>query len=151
MIKIAIIIILILLLVVTLYSYYCLSSKMINFEKSRLEYILKREEELNHKEQQIKVVTECSSKNDSYQEAIKNINGIIEKLNLPPGSICQNYNNDKDKQTINNIKSIILHEKSPQNQTDISGELIDKVVPENIVNIYHEVPTTYIETLEIEQ
>ena len=35
MIKITIIIILILLLLITMYSYYCLSSKMIDYEKTR--------------------------------------------------------------------------------------------------------------------
>lgn len=50
MIKTTIIIILILLLLITLYSYYCLSSRMINFERSRLEYILQKESELADKE-----------------------------------------------------------------------------------------------------
>ena len=54
MIKITIIIILILLLLITLYSYYCLSSRMINFERARLEYILQKEQEIKTKERRIR-------------------------------------------------------------------------------------------------
>ena len=155
MIKIAIIIILILLLVITLYSYYCLSSQMINFEKSRLEHILKKEVEVSEKEKKIKTVTDCSNKNDSYQEAIKNINSIISSLNLPPGSVCQNYVGDEYKQTINNIKSIILQEKSHDQSVPTNSNnninLDCKTNSENQLNIYHEVPQSFIESTGIEQ
>ena len=148
MIKTAIIIILILLLIITLYSYYCLSSRMVNFEKLRLEYILTKEGELNDKEKNIKTIADCSNKNDSYQEAIKNINSIIGNLNLPPGSICQKYIETEEKKTINDIKSIVLQEKLPMNSslnncannipitiptlnTNINSESIGDIMSEN--------------------
>lgn len=87
MIKTTIIIILILLLFVTLYSYYCLSSRMINFERERLEYILKKDNELKTMEKNIKVISDCSNKNEKYKKAIQNINLIIEKLNFDSENI----------------------------------------------------------------
>lgn len=107
MIKTTVIVILILLLVITLYSYYCLSSRMVDFERSRLEYILKKESEVNDLEKKVKVVSDCSNKNDQYQDAIKEINNIIDKLNLPPGSICSKYHSDTDHKIISDIKNIV--------------------------------------------
>jgi len=133
MIKITIIIILILLLLITLYSYYCLSSRMIEFERIRLDYILNKENELKILEKKIKVVTDCSDKNDKYQQAITGINTIIDKLNLPPGSICKKYSNNKNNQTITNIKSIVP-EENPNNLNN----------PTNNLNIYHEVPLNFM-------
>ena len=43
MIKNTIITILVILLVVTIYSYICLSSTMMNYEKERMEFILNKE------------------------------------------------------------------------------------------------------------
>ena len=122
---------------------------MINFEKTRLEYILRKENELAITEKKIKTVTDCSSKNNSYQEAIKNINSIISNLNLPPGSICQNYNDDENKKTINSIKSIILNDNLPNTNNNINNNTnnnieLDKIISENNVNIYHEVPAEYV-------
>ncbi len=114
MIKITIIVILILLLLITLYSYYCLSSSMENFEQKRMEYILNKESELKKIESRIKIDSECLNKNQKYQTAIKGINDIIDKLNLPPGSICAKYSNEDDKNTIQTIKSIILENKPEQ-------------------------------------
>lgn len=108
MIKITIIIVLILLLFLTLYSYYYLSYQMIEFKKKRLEYILKKETELKNLEQKINIISDCSNKNEQYQIAIKNINTIIDKLNLPPGSICKKYNHNHDKKIIDNIKDLIF-------------------------------------------
>jgi len=151
MIKIAIIIILMLLLVITLYSYYCLSSRMINFEKLRLEYILKKEEELNDREKNINIVADCSIQNEKYQQAIENINSIIDKMNLPPGSICKKYTVGKDKQIIDNLKSIILEEKLPENSnlnncagSDVSNELVNELISENNLKMYNEVPPNFI-------
>ena len=118
MIKIAIIIILVILLAITLYSYYCLSSRMIEFERSRLEFILKKESALNEQENKIKIISECSNKNEQYQQAIKNINTVIGNLNLPPGSICQTEdyvdNLKKDKLVINEIKGLVTGVIDPE-------------------------------------
>jgi hypothetical protein len=60
MIKVTIIIILILLLLITMYSYYCLSSRMIDFERIRLEYILNKENQIMEKEQKLKIISNCN-------------------------------------------------------------------------------------------
>lgn len=129
MIKITTIVILILLLFITLYSYYCLSSRMIEFEKKRLEYILRKENELKDLELKIKIVSDCSIKNEQYQSAIKNINTIIDKLNLPPGSICKKYNENHDKKTIDNIKSLIFN-KNISNTPNIPNTL--EIIKKNV-------------------
>lgn len=145
MIKITIIVILILLLLVTLYSYYCLSSSMIEFEQKRMEYILNKENELKNLENKIKTDTECVNKNDQYQTAIKGINAIIDKLNLPPGSICAKYSNEEDKKTISTIKSIILEKIPNLNQNQ------NQTFPQPSPNILHEVPSSYASEHEQKQ
>ena len=102
---------------------------MTEYERIRLEYILNKENELNNKEKNIKVVTECAEKNDNYQQAIRNINTIIDKLNLPPESICRKYND------INNNKI--------ENEIKLKTEVIDKI---KNLEIYHEVPIEYTES-----
>lgn len=87
MIKITIIIILILLLVITIYSYYCLSIKMINYERKRLEYILNKEQHLTHVENNIKMITDCNEKNEKYQLAIKDISSILLNLAKQSGTL----------------------------------------------------------------
>lgn len=129
MIKITIIVILILLLLITLYSYYCLSSKMIEFENKRLQYILNKENELNIMEKNIKVISNCTEKNEKYQQAIRNINTIIDKLNLPPGSICSKSNINKLNQE---------HKINQENKINQEGE--------NNLKILLEVPIQNIET-----
>lgn len=106
MIKTTIIIILILLLLITLYSYYCISSKMINFERARLEYILQKETELKIKENEIKVITDCKNKNELYHSALLNINNIVSET-LHTKS-CNNSENIITNEEKNNIE--ILNE-----------------------------------------
>ena len=117
MIKITIIFVLILLLLITLYSYYCISSRIVNFERARLEYILQKESDINIKENKVKVITDCSNKNEQYQIALNKINNILQELNI------------NEKQTI----------------TDDINFLITKE-PIN-VEMLNEVPTEYINNL----
>ena len=86
MIKTTIIIILVFILSITIYSYYCLSSNMIEYEKSRLEYIVNKEKEVKILENKIIAIANCNEKNAKYQKAINNINNIISELsqiNIP--------------------------------------------------------------------
>lgn len=162
MIKTTIIIILILLLLITLYSYYCLSSNMIEFEKTRLEFVLRKENEIKELESKIKVISNCNEKNEKYQQAIKSINSVIYELNLPPGSVCENpeYNNINGHIDINIGKNEIDIKKPGQNDIAIKVEnenimpklSIHPVNSENeqhhvIMNkdILHEVPNNLIQ------
>ena len=124
MIKTTIIIILILLLLITLYSYYCLSSSMIEFEKIRLEFVLRKENEIKELESKIKVISNCNEKNEKYQQAIKNINNVIYELNLPPGSVCENpeYNNINGNIDITIGKNEIDIKKQESNNIAIKVE-----------------------------
>ena len=109
MIKITIIIILIILLIITMYSYYYLSSKMINFERARLEYILQKETDVKIKENKVKVIADCSNKNEQYQMALTNINKILDVLNIKSEnieSVNTKAENDKDIECLINQESI---------------------------------------------
>jgi hypothetical protein len=135
MIKTAIIIILILLLLITLYSYYCLSTRLINFERARLEYILKKETGLNEKEKKIKIISDCTNKNEQYKLAIQNINKIIDELNLSNDNVIYGINNIiTDYIITDNIDINILSESKNNNILSES---------ENN-NILSEVPVEYM-------
>ena len=73
MIKNTIIIILILLLVITLYSYYCLSTSMLDYEKDRMEYITKKENELIQRE---KNINQTLNYKNELDKCYKNIDSI---------------------------------------------------------------------------
>ena len=77
MIKNSIIIILILLLLITLYSYYCLSSKMLQYEKDRLETIINKENYVKLQESKIEEITNCNLKLSQFNEAFIQINKIM--------------------------------------------------------------------------
>ena len=161
MIKITIIIILILLLIITLYSYYCLSSRMINFERSRLEYILQKETELNYKEKNIKVVSDCSNKNDKLTQALNGINKIIENTGFSNSNKYDNKNNNIVKGIENIItgkidsnivanpnqlsKSCVNNNDDNISINDVNKNGVDKYIEQAInTNILSEVPTEYI-------
>lgn len=135
MIKITIIIILIFLLLITLYSYYCLSSRMVNFERARLEYILQKEDEVKIKESRVKVITDCSNKNELYQTALININKILSGISIESENSVNVINGDIV------AKSEITQSCSNKHKNDdnslISQEIID-------VKILNEVPSEYI-------
>lgn len=80
MIKITIIIVLIIILIITIYYYYRLSSLMINYEKTRLEFVLNKETELKNLENKIIAIANCNEKNSNYKKAIDNINNILSEL-----------------------------------------------------------------------
>lgn len=159
MIKITIIIILILLLLITLYSYYCLSSRMINFERARLEYILQKELEVKIKESSVKVIADCSNKNEQYLSALENINKILGEINIRTENSTNDLN-EKNNNIIKGLQNVITGKINPdivsnpeniqscsntynkQNNNDvdtlINQELID-------IEILNEVPSEYIE------
>jgi len=82
MIKNIIIIILILLLIITLYSYYCLSNKMIDYQKIRMEHIINKENILNQRENKIKQISDCNNKLLNCNNAIKDIIRITNNIPL---------------------------------------------------------------------
>lgn len=134
MIKTTIIIILILLLFITLYSYYCISSKMIEFERKRLEFILNKEIELRNLEKKIKIIQNCSNKNLKYQQAIKNINNIIDNLDLTPEP---NLYTETESENINNINNTsntneIINNNEIINTNDINNIIQEETTKFNI-------------------
>lgn len=159
MIKTSIIIILILLLVITLYSYYCLSSRMVNFERARLEYILQKETAVKIKESEVKVVADCSNKNFQYQMALENINKILGGVNI--GSISSaNDVNEKNDDIIKGIQNVITGKIDPnivaepeniqscQNkQNDKHNDIISSLINQETIDveILSEVPPEYIQ------
>jgi hypothetical protein len=76
---------------------------MINFERSRLEYILQKETEINYKEKNIKIVSDCSNKNDKLTQALNGINKIIENT----GFSSSNKYDIKNNNIVKGIENII--------------------------------------------
>jgi hypothetical protein len=158
MIKITIIIILILLMVITLYSYYCLSSRMINFERARLEYILQKESELGTKEKNIKVITDCSNKNEQLENALTNINKILGEIGI--GGV--NKFDDKNVNIVKGIKNIIsgkidtniianpdqINKSCNLNNNTSDNNNINSIINESIgTEILNEVPVEYLNNM----
>lgn len=150
MIKITIIIILILLLIITLYSYYCLSSRMINFERARLEYILQKESELGTKEKNIKVIANCSNKNEQLENALTNINKIL-------GEVGIGASNKIDDKNINIVKGIenIINGKidsnvvaNPEQLSKSCNTNINNIINQSVsTEILNEVPEKYLNSI----
>lgn len=163
MIKITIIIILILLLIITLYSYYCLSSRMINFERARLEHILLKENELKEKENKIKIVSDCSNKNMQLEKALANINDILKNTGLA-NTLCEKEENNNKNKIIKGIENVIdgkidvnlvsnpeqslkncFINQNNQNNQDNKDNQVVPVEEEDIYNeIMTEVPSEFI-------
>lgn len=153
-ISITIIIILILLLVITLYSYYCLSYRMINFERARLEYILQKDAELSTKEKNIKVITDCSDKNEQLKNALSNINKILGEIGISD----LNKLDDKNVNIVKGIENIISGKIDTNiianpDQINKSCNINNNVNDNNIINesigteILNEVPNEYLNNM----
>jgi hypothetical protein len=81
---------------------------MINFERERLEYILQKETAVKTKENEIKVVSDCSNKNELLLEALMGINKILGEANINGNlNICNNSKyNPKDTKNDDVVKSV---------------------------------------------
>ena len=153
MIKIIIVVILILLLIITIYSYYCLTSRMVNYERERLEYILQKENEVKTKESKVNVVADCSNKNEQYQAAFANINKIIGDLHIK--GVCDiNDVNEKNMHIIKSVENVISGKIDPEviaNPKNIQSCLINNnndansLINQESIHILNEVPTEHIQ------
>jgi hypothetical protein len=77
MLKNTIIIILTLLLIITLYSYFCLSNKMIDFQQDRMNYIYNKEKEFKTMNSDIK---NCSTYRKDLESCNLNLNQLKESI-----------------------------------------------------------------------
>jgi hypothetical protein len=89
MIKNTIIVILLLLLIITFYSYVCLSSNMLNYEKERIEFILTKESEIKNKESEIKnkeskliEMVNCNEQLTKYQNTFNKISSDLNEAHI---------------------------------------------------------------------
>ena len=80
MIKNTIITILVILLIVTIYSYICLSTSMMNYEKERIEFILNKEAEIKSRESKLLTQTKCNDDLLKYKNVINKITSDITNL-----------------------------------------------------------------------
>lgn len=106
MIKNTIIVILLLLLLITFYAYMCLSSNMIDFQKERMEHIVKKEKELKHKEQKLVSMQECNDNLNKYKSLLNRITSDLTKttnemniLSKYANQANNSINNDVGKST----------------------------------------------------
>lgn len=79
MIKNTIIVILLLLLLITFYAYMCLSNNMIDFQKERMEHILKKETEIKQKEKNLVTLAECNDNMNKYKNIISKLSTDLTK------------------------------------------------------------------------
>lgn len=132
MMKIIIIIILILLLLITLYSYYCLSNQMINYETTRLQHIMNKEQLVNNKIFKINSLEECNNNNTKYYTAIQEISNIINRLNLPINNFNNNNNSFEENTLIvtNEINTEMIKKELNDNiiQNETTNEIIDIIL-----------------------
>ena len=80
MIKNTIIVILILLLLITIYSYICLSSNILNYEKERMEYILNKEADIKNRESKLQTMSKCNDDLIKYKNVFNKIASNISEV-----------------------------------------------------------------------
>ena len=79
-VKNIIITVLIILLIIVVGAYIYLVYQNENFQKDRLDYIDKKEKELDEKEKQLMPSETCSIKLTEYNNSINKINSVVEDL-----------------------------------------------------------------------
>lgn len=135
---------------------------MINFERERLEYILQKETQVKTKESNIKVIEDCSNKNDQLTNALASINKILNNIGLKDANDINNTTNttnDKNNNIIKGIKNVITGEIDPnivadpdknlkncssENNTNNTNNLKDNIDTEINTEISDQVPMEYI-------
>ena len=132
MIKNTIIIILLLLLLITFYAYMCLSTNMMDFQKERMEHIIKKEKEIKEKERKLLSMGECNDNLHKYQNMIGRITTDISRTshelnNLTKYATQINTSINKDINNRNNPTRI-----TPENP--IVPENPTVIIPENEVS-----------------
>lgn len=112
MIKNTIIVILLLLLLITFYAYICLSTNMTDFQKERMEHILKKEHDMSQKEQKLATLVDCNENMNKYKNIIgklsKDLTRTVDDFNqivkfINQTSINMNNNNSNTNGNINSI------------------------------------------------
>lgn len=132
---------------------------MINFERARLEYILQKEQEVKTKESSVKVVADCSNKNEQYLSALENINKILGEMNIRTENSTNDFN-EKNNNIIKGVQNVIIGKINPdivanpeniqscsnthnkQNNNDVDSLINQETID---VEMLSEVPSEYIE------
>ena len=133
MIKNTIIIILLLLLLITFYAYMCLSTNMMDFQKERMEHIIKKEKEIKEKERKLLSMGECNDNLHKYQNMIGRITTDISRTSYELNNLTKyatqiNTSINKDINNRNNPTRITPENpivSIPENEVypKISGEI----------------------------
>lgn len=131
MIKNTIIIILLLLLLITFYAYICLSSNMIDFQKERMEHIVKKEQELKQKEQKLISMAECNDNLNKYKLLVNKITSDLTKTTNEM-NLLSKYANQTNNSINNDINRLI---QPTHSATIVLNE--QKIATEKIENIPH--------------
>ncbi len=118
MIKNTIIVILLILLLITFYAYMCLSNNMVDYQKERMQHIVKKEAELKHREDNLVSLTECNNNMNKYKNVIHKISNDLTKTTDDFNSVVKYINqvNNTIKNDINQLNTEILNE-IPKNES----------------------------------
>ena len=106
---------------------------MINYETTRLQHIMNKEQLVNNKIFKINSLEECNNKNTKYYTAIQEISNIINRLNLPINNFNNNNNNSIEGSIIigtNEINTEMIKKELNNNviQNETTNEIIDIIL-----------------------
>ena len=120
MIKNIIIVCLIVIMLIVIYSWICVSNSMSNFQKTRMEYIINKENELHNKELKLISANKCNklllNYSSSMDKLLSDLNSVSSDLNnLAKNTL--NTNSDvktKIKSYVNNETTFKINDKPYQ-------------------------------------
>lgn len=148
-IKNIIIIILIILLIVTLYSYFYLSNKMINFEAERLNYISIKEIEFKDIDRKLTYNKTCANELEKCKQSVEKINSVIDELTGKTKKSAQKSENLIDKsycECLLKIKEPVQQKLQSEAEVKLQSEAEIKLQSENEAKVILQ-PETEVETI----
>lgn len=110
MIKNTIIVILLLLLLITFYAYMCLSGNMVDFQKERMEYIVKKEAEIKSREHKLLTTEECNNNLNKYKTMINKVSTDLEKVSTDINNLTKYTAQVENEMTGKHNKSDVYNE-----------------------------------------
>lgn len=90
MIKNIIIVIILFLLLTVAVAYYTLASRMENFERERLQYVVSKEDEIKREKAKLVELTECNNNMRKYKNIIHSLSQDLTKSTTDINNITKN-------------------------------------------------------------
>ncbi|AYV80367.1 MAG: hypothetical protein Gaeavirus41_1 [Gaeavirus sp.] len=137
MIKNTIIVILLILLIITFYSYYCISTNVVNFQKERMEFVLAKESEIKDKERKLVDTVTCNKELIKHKTLYNNLISDLHKLSTHVQSVTQKAENTSNERVyMNDITNIT--ENNYIDDTVVNANIIPLIRSHNAVETNQE-------------